>query len=381
MVSAINRLNGGRGFAVPAGRPDEPLYYRFDYSRWTYPFGTWATRGRTLSSSRFGSSACDLLVGMPNGCPDQEIMAQALVAGTFGKLYFTGRGPQSVLTRLADDQPYFFSVHVRSDTYANNLLKQMSFEGAESIALLYENYGNDFFYGLGQEARRYALSRGYTIASEVVLTRPGGSSSFDKARLNQSIDEAVAAHADVLLLVLRAPEFEAALARLRARRPHIGDGHASREGHVFRAIFWQGASWGANEDCAGLGAECGFVVGASQLGTAEAYYTVDALLGETYRWLGEYAGQKLDSFIPFPDGAAIVSTWAQALQTVFRFRVLADPSQPLADRDDYESLVAWLASGSTVAETFCAPLPRTRMCMCPPALLLPPRLPRALPPP
>ena len=151
---------------------------------------------------------------------------------------------------------------------------------------------------------------------------------------------------------------------------------------MFRAIFWQGASWGTNEDCAGLSAECGFVVGASQLGMAEAYDTVDALLGESYRWLqGENADQKLDSFIPFPGGAAIVSTWAQALQTVFRFRVLADPSQPLADRDDYESLVAWLASGSTVAETFCAPVPGTRMCPRAYPTPISPRLPRALPPP
>ena len=46
----------------------------------------------------------------------------------------------------------------------------------------------------------------------------------------------------------------------------------------------------------------------------------------------------------------------------------ADASQPLADSDDYESLVTWLGSGNIVAETFCTP-PRHALSAPPPLLL------------
>ena len=86
-------------------------------------------------------------------------MAQALISQEYKKLYFTGRGPRSVLTTNGVNQTHFFSIHVRSDTYANNLLKQMHMEGATSVALIYEEYGNAFYEGLGEEARPMPTSR------------------------------------------------------------------------------------------------------------------------------------------------------------------------------------------------------------------------------
>ena len=110
MADALNALNGGKGFEVDAGQPDSPLYFRFSYTLRTYPFGQWAAVGEALSRQLF--PYCDFLVGMPNGCPDPEIMLQALIANETKRLYFTGRGPRHVLTAMGLDQPYLFSSHV-----------------------------------------------------------------------------------------------------------------------------------------------------------------------------------------------------------------------------------------------------------------------------
>ena len=99
MVGAINALYGGRGFVLPhAGEVLAP-HMRLRYSWQTYPFGLWHTVGRNLSRSLFESSACDVVVGMANGCRDDEIQAQAALAQAAGKIYFTGRGPQVFFVR------------------------------------------------------------------------------------------------------------------------------------------------------------------------------------------------------------------------------------------------------------------------------------------
>jgi len=88
MAAAVNALNGGLGFAVESGL----THYKFNYTYLTYPFGEWDTVGRTLSTQLFSSGECDIIVGMANGCPDPEIMDQALVV--FNE-------PKLLLTRLA----------------------------------------------------------------------------------------------------------------------------------------------------------------------------------------------------------------------------------------------------------------------------------------
>ena len=84
MVRAINALNNGRGFPVHAGSL-EPVYLALTYNWTTYPFGQWEEVGRDLSESYFAS--CDLVVGMANGCPDAEIVQQALLANASRKMY------------------------------------------------------------------------------------------------------------------------------------------------------------------------------------------------------------------------------------------------------------------------------------------------------
>ena len=102
MVGALNALNGGLGFQLVSGLV--PRYYGFNYTWLTYPYGSWAAVGRPLSEKLFASDACDVVVGMANGCPDDEIVAQALVANATRRLYVTGRGPQSVRTRGAHNR-------------------------------------------------------------------------------------------------------------------------------------------------------------------------------------------------------------------------------------------------------------------------------------
>ena len=80
MVTSINQLNNGSGFAVLGGRTAGPLYYHLNYSLLSYEFNEWDTStsgsktGLELSQTIFPT--CDFIVGMPNGCPDREIRAQ-----------------------------------------------------------------------------------------------------------------------------------------------------------------------------------------------------------------------------------------------------------------------------------------------------------------
>ena len=131
MVAAINELNDGKGFPVYAGSL-EPTYLRLTYNWSTYPFGEWASTGATLSAERF--AACDVVVGMANGCPDAEIVAQALIANATQRIYVTGRGPRQVLTQGGAYQPYLFSSHLRSDEYADAIPRSVPCSAAPSGA-------------------------------------------------------------------------------------------------------------------------------------------------------------------------------------------------------------------------------------------------------
>ena len=169
------------------------------------------------------------------------------------------------------------------------------------MAIVHEDYGNVFFLGLAAEAEREAMAAGLEMKLTRQLTRGSDESGFDESQLDRAIDDAVNAQPDVLMLFVRKPEMDHSLSRLLALRPETGDVSGK---HAFKAIFWNGAQAGVEQDCFGLGVDCAYVVGATQLGRDEAYSTYDALLGQDYRWLGQRAGRPLDGFIPFPASAA-----------------------------------------------------------------------------
>ena len=377
MVRALNSLNGGRGFEMQTGLLSR--HYTFNYSYATYPAGEWDAVGRRLSEDTF-QGACDVVVGMASGCPDADIVAQALVANATSRIYLTGRGPRAVLVAGGTRQPYLFSTHVRSDKYADASLLRLARLGARSVALLYEtdsdeagggggvgaNSTGDYFYrGLGERIVEYASDLQLEL-THVSMVRRAADGTADLAALEAQVLEAHATRADVLMLVVRSAEFSHALDVLKAARP------PAEGGHVYRALWWQGVPWGAF-DCAGLAHECEYAVGATQMGAAEgASGHVDAVLGMTYEQMLQAFGSDASgdgasgglvnasvnatAAVGLPDGAMIPSTIAQAMTTLFRFREVSSPALPLADALDYELLRSFLRSGDVLAHTFYGPV-------------------------
>jgi len=232
MVTAINSLNDGLGFPVEVGYPLAPRHLRLAYAYQVYPFGAWEGVGLNLSRRAFSGPSCDVVVGMAQGCPDDEIAKQGLVANETRRIFITGRGPRGVRTLYGLDQPYFFSTHLNSDTYAHPALAQMRLLGARSVHVIYEDYGNYFYTDLGREALRGAREMGYSATSSVLTRR--GSEAYDGALLNASLDAALAARADVLVAVMRQPEWFQANVRLSLARP--GTSSAAKGGHAFQAV-------------------------------------------------------------------------------------------------------------------------------------------------
>jgi hypothetical protein len=279
-VASINALNGGRGVQVSTYGLSLTRFLTFNYTFLTYPAGAWETAGRAESAALFGGGACDVVVGMAHGCPDAEVGAQALVANASGRLYFTGRGPQALLA-ASGEQPYLFSTHVRSDSYAVPALRRYQDLGMSSVALLWFDASEDLFYsGLGAYTREHVLEQmpRVTLSYSAAL-RPSASSGgeVDHAELTRSLMAAHGARADVLVLVLPVAAAESAMRLLRSWRPPGGDANGGQ--HVYRGIWWQGVPWakegegafsGEGGDCAGLAEWCDFAVGATQMGREES---------------------------------------------------------------------------------------------------------------
>ena len=279
-VASINALNGGRGVEYSTYGLSLTRFLTLNYTFLTYPAGAWETAGRAQSAALFGGGACDVVVGMAHGCPDAEISAQALVANASGRLYFTGRGPQALLA-ASGEQPYLFSTHVRSDSYAVPALRRYQDLGMSSVALLWFDAPEDRFYsGLGAYTRKHVLEQmpRVTLSYSAAL-RPSAASGgeVDQAELTRSLMGAHAARADVLVLVLPVAAAESAMRLLRSWRPPGGDANGGQ--HVYRGIWWQGVPWakegegvlaGESGDCAGLAEWCDFAVGATQMGREES---------------------------------------------------------------------------------------------------------------
>ena len=272
VVEAIRRLNGGRGFALQSGLITR--YYTFNYTYRTYPFGEWVPTGRELSREMFGSGSCDVVVGMANGCPDLEIIDQALIANETKRIYVTGRGPQRTLTAAGTYQPYLFSTHLRSDEYALPALRQYVSKGSTSMAILGEASSNHFFADLGRAtlSEAKALS-GMDVRFNASLPPRQIDGTVDVRRLDEQLVAMQATRSDIIFLVMREPEFRHTLQRLREwrprrpRRPNAASA-VERSSHLYKGIWWTGVPWG-NEDCLGLAEQCEFMVGASQMSATE----------------------------------------------------------------------------------------------------------------
>lgn len=113
----------------------------------------------------------------------------------------------------------------------------MRLAGARTAHVLYEDYGNYFYTDLGKSAVEGAVGFGYSVTRNV-LTRAEGT-AFDASLLNASLDAALAAAPDVLVAVVRQPEWMAALARLSAARPSTASAGPTVNRHAFKAVWFQ----------------------------------------------------------------------------------------------------------------------------------------------
>lgn len=113
----------------------------------------------------------------------------------------------------------------------------MRLAGARTAHVLYEDYGNYFYTDLGKSAVEGAVGFGYSVTRNV-LTRAEGT-VFDASLLNASLDAALAAAPDVLVAVVRQPEWIAALARLSAARPSTASAGQTVNRHAFKAVWFQ----------------------------------------------------------------------------------------------------------------------------------------------
>jgi hypothetical protein len=162
---------------------------------------------------------------------------QGLIANETQRIFITGRGPRGVRTLFGLNQPYFFSTHLNSDMYAHPALGQMRLAGARTAHILYEDYGNFFYTDLGTNAADGAAAFGYTVTTGVLIRAAG--TNFNLTLLNASLDAAIAAAPDVLVLVLRQPEWAATLARLSGLRPGTAALKRGERRHAFKAVWFQ----------------------------------------------------------------------------------------------------------------------------------------------
>ena len=101
-----------------------------------------------------------------------------------------------------------------------------------------------------------------------------------------------------------------------------------------------------------MGVNCSYAVGATQISYQQADSYSDDVLGQSYTDFA--ASTSLDAASDF-DNTDIYAGWSafiQAVQTVFMFRSVDDPSTFLQDGTEYQLLVDYLRSGRYIGHTF-----------------------------
>eukprot|EP00636_Phaeomonas_parva_P000123 CAMPEP_0118855640 /NCGR_PEP_ID=MMETSP1163-20130328/3390_1 /TAXON_ID=124430 /ORGANISM="Phaeomonas parva, Strain CCMP2877" /LENGTH=1047 /DNA_ID=CAMNT_0006788557 /DNA_START=288 /DNA_END=3431 /DNA_ORIENTATION=+ len=339
-LRAVNALNGGRGFEVSAGGAN-PIYYRFSYTIVAFEKGEWETQGRPEAERLFRNVS--FIMGQGAGCPDSVTQEQALIANETKTIYMTSRGPERILTERGY-QPYFFSIHLNSNNYPFLGLRHYSLQGARTVAIVYEVLGNLFFTGLGTEAPRLAEQFGYDILYTSNFTYLSDGVTQDFGSLVSHLDAIAALQPDVIVLAFNNDAHRVAFDHLRTIRPQL-----SLKGIWAPQVPWSGST------CAGFGVNCTHAVGATQIGNEEADAQHDVVLDCSYE---EYV-----NLTSLAEGNAYVATdvpsgfsaFIQSVQAVFRYRSLADPTT-LFDDDEYELVVAHMASGIYIGDTFHGPV-------------------------
>ena len=346
MTAAISALNGGRGFAVGEDGSPARTWWRVNFTAHTFAHGYWSTEGRNLSRALFPQ--CHFVINMGSGCPgpDAVFIEQAAIARDAGVIAMTNRGPPEVLETAQND--HFFSIHLNSEEYPTNALKQFEFRAEDNVkttvAVVGERDANFFFKGLTEAAARFVNE---SKSLDLVLFRNYRTADNEIERVEDGVLAAIAKKADVLVYTGRTPGW----ARL------LNVTHDRRVEHVFRSIWAPQAS---KQDCAtgGLvgvqGDACRWAVGGDQILDEETrsneYDFYDALLGVSAKNLSlMYAADRTDL-------RAGVSAWVQAVQTTFFFRPIDLATFLTAGSSDVEYVREYMLSGNVLGTTFYGPV-------------------------
>mmetsp|Transcript_41702 Transcript_41702/g.130638 ORF Transcript_41702/g.130638 Transcript_41702/m.130638 type:complete len:832 (-) Transcript_41702:95-2590(-) len=302
----------------------------------------WEAQGRPDAERLFRNVS--FIMGQGAGCPDSITQKQAPIANETKTIYMTSRGPERILTERGY-QPYFFSIRLNSNNYPFLGLMHYSLQGARTVAIVYEVLGNLFFTGLGTEASLLAQQFGYDILYAANFTYLSDGVTQDFESLRAHLDAIAALRPDVIVLAVNNDAHRVAFDHLRTLRPQLTP----------KGIWAPQVPW-SNNTCAGFGVNCTHAVGATQISNEDADTQHDEVLDISYH---EYVNAT-----SLGDGNAYVATdvpsgfsaFIQSVQAVYSYRSVADPATLFEDDEEYDLIVAHMASGMYVGNTFHGPV-------------------------
>ncbi|CAE7240635.1 unnamed protein product [Symbiodinium natans] len=343
-IDAVNSLNGGRGILVhPAGleiaqsTPYPKHYYRLNYTRLTFDEDNW-TQGEALSFQHFPSWS--FIPGIGNGCNDFHVVEQAKVANATERIWMTPRGPWSQMSRSTGGPlPWAFSSHLDSWDYSRMAVQQYALKGAKTAAVIYWCCTNTFFSGVGQGALQHLAANGFEVIKAFEV-------QDNMTVLEDAIDWVIATRVDVVLTSLTTGVFQLFLDGMEAHRHQ----------YVPAGIFAVNLPWLRDGiRCFGLGETCSHILtGAQPFVFPQITHVVrDGVIGLNGLEYGALLGTE-----PSYDPEVGLSAFLQAVQTVFQFREVKDPTNLLhsaLDPDVYLAVRDLMLSGESFGNTFAGP--------------------------
>mmetsp|Transcript_25417 Transcript_25417/g.60555 ORF Transcript_25417/g.60555 Transcript_25417/m.60555 type:complete len:1120 (-) Transcript_25417:137-3496(-) len=343
-IDAVNNLNEGRGILVHSAgleiaqsTPKPKYYYRLNYTRLTFDEDNW-TQGEALSFQHFPSWS--FIPGIGNGCNDFHVVEQAKVANAAARIWMTPRGPWSQMSRSTGGPlPWAFSSHLDSWDYSQTAVQQFALKGAKKAAVIYWCCTNTFFTGVGQGALQHLAANGFDVVKAYEM-------QDNMTVLEEAIDWIITERVDVVLTGLTTGVFQLFLERLEEfRHQYVPDG-----------IFAVNLPWmREGERCFGLGETCSYILtGAQPFVFPQITHVIrDGVIGLNGSEYGELLGTE-----PAYDPEVGLSAFLQAVQTVFQFREVKDPTNLLhspLDPDVYLAVRDLMLSGESFGNTFAGP--------------------------